>query len=166
MADSSMSIGAYGSPYENGILGGGPGSLPSLVTNQAPGLQQNVNGMASPSDTVSAGGTIRRAAPEPNKRALYVGGLDQRVTEDVLQQIFATAGTVKSVKIIPDKNVSRNRARLCCRLPPQACTNSGSIFTRNTICHVGILKSDFIIIHIFNSLSSLYFTYFELNRKD
>jgi len=119
MADSSMSIGAYGSPYENGILGGGPGSLPSLVTNQPPGIQSNGNGMASPSDAASAGGTIRRAAPEPNKRALYVGGLDQRVTEDVLQQIFATAGAVKSVKIIPDKNVSHRRAHLSSRVPPQ-----------------------------------------------
>ena len=49
---------------------------------------------------------MRRAAPEPNKRALYVGGLDQRVAEDVLKQIFETAGHVVSVKIIPDKNVS------------------------------------------------------------
>ena len=43
----------------------------------------------------SAGGsayTPRRAAPEPNKRALYVGGLDPRVTEDVLRQIFETTG--------------------------------------------------------------------------
>lgn len=47
----------------------------------------------------------RRAAPEPNKRALYVGGLDQRVTEEVLRQIFETTGHVQSVKIIPDKNV-------------------------------------------------------------
>ena len=54
----------------------------------------------------SAGGTVRRAAPEPNKRALYVGGLDQRVTEDVLRQIFETTGHVINVKIIPDKNVS------------------------------------------------------------
>ncbi|KKY19379.1 putative nuclear and cytoplasmic polyadenylated rna-binding protein pub1 [Phaeomoniella chlamydospora] len=46
----------------------------------------------------------RRAAPEPNKRALYVGGLDPRVTEDVLKQIFETSGHVISVKIIPDKN--------------------------------------------------------------
>ncbi|KAK3114245.1 E3 ubiquitin-protein ligase pub1 [Teratosphaeriaceae sp. CCFEE 6253] len=46
----------------------------------------------------------RRAAPEPNKRALYVGGLDPRVTEDVLKQIFETTGHVQSVKIIPDKN--------------------------------------------------------------
>lgn len=53
----------------------------------------------------SAGG-FRRAAPEPNKRALYVGGLDQRVTEDVLRQIFETTGHVQNVKIIPDKNVS------------------------------------------------------------
>ena len=55
---------------------------------------------------MSAGGTVRRAAPEPNKRALYVGGLDPRVTEDVLKQIFETTGHVQSVKIIPDKNVS------------------------------------------------------------
>ncbi|KAK8248864.1 hypothetical protein IWZ00DRAFT_489832 [Phyllosticta capitalensis] len=53
----------------------------------------------------SAGGYVRRAAPEPNKRALYVGGLDPRLTEDVLRQIFETAGHVVSVKIIPDKNV-------------------------------------------------------------
>ena len=48
----------------------------------------------------------RRMAPEPNKRALYVGGLDPRVSEDVLKQIFETTGHVQSVKIIPDKNVS------------------------------------------------------------
>lgn len=60
-------------------------------------------GIMSP---MSAGGTVRRAAPEPNKRALYVGGLDPRVTEDVLRQIFETTGHVQNVKIIPDKNVS------------------------------------------------------------
>ncbi|KAK3338854.1 hypothetical protein B0H65DRAFT_591218 [Neurospora tetraspora] len=38
----------------------------------------------------------------PNKRALYVGGLDPRVTEDVLRQIFETTGHVQNVKIIPD----------------------------------------------------------------
>lgn len=54
----------------------------------------------------SSGGYVRRAAPEPNKRALYVGGLDPRVTEEVLKQIFETTGHVQSVKIIPDKNVS------------------------------------------------------------
>ncbi|KAK3944247.1 putative nuclear and cytoplasmic polyadenylated RNA-binding protein [Diplogelasinospora grovesii] len=54
---------------------------------------------------ISPGGTfVRRAAPEPNKRALYVGGLDTRVTEDVLRQIFETTGHVQNVKIIPDKN--------------------------------------------------------------
>lgn len=129
MADSSMSIGAYGSPYENGMMGGGPGSLPSLVTNQPPGMQSNGNGMASPSDAVSAGGTIRRAAPEPNKRALYVGGLDQRVTEDVLQQIFATAGAVKSVKIIPDKNVSYSYTHASPGLSLQSCTNTETFET-------------------------------------
>ncbi|KAJ5728970.1 RNA recognition motif domain eukaryote [Penicillium malachiteum] len=59
------------------------------------------NNMMSPT---SAGGYVRRAAPEPNKRALYVGGLDPRVTEDILKQIFETTGHVVSVKIIPDKN--------------------------------------------------------------
>ncbi|KAK4895209.1 hypothetical protein LTR28_001968, partial [Elasticomyces elasticus] len=59
------------------------------------------NGMMSPN---SAGGYIRRSAPEPNKRALYVGGLDPRVTEEVLKQIFETSGHVQNVKIIPDKN--------------------------------------------------------------
>lgn len=49
---------------------------------------------------------MRRAAPEPNKRALYVGGLDPRVTEDIMKQIFETTGHVINVKIIPDKNVS------------------------------------------------------------
>lgn len=52
----------------------------------------------------SQGNYVRRAAPEPNKRALYVGGLDPRVTEDILRQIFETTGHVQNVKIIPDKN--------------------------------------------------------------
>jgi len=56
----------------------------------------------------TAAGFLRRAAPEPNKRALYIGGLDSRVTEDVLKQIFESGGShVMSVKIIPDKNVKR-----------------------------------------------------------
>ncbi len=64
----------------------------------------------------SAGGFVRRAAPEPNKRALYVGGLDPRVTEEVLKQIFETTGHVQSVKIIPDKNVSCRNLRACTSL--------------------------------------------------
>lgn len=70
--------------------------IPSAISTSMPGA-----GITSP---ISAG--VRRAAPEPNKRALYVGGLDPRVTEDVLKQIFETTGHVQSVKIIPDKNVS------------------------------------------------------------
>jgi nucleolysin TIA-1/TIAR len=54
----------------------------------------------------SAGSFVRRAAPEFNKRNIYVGGLDQGVKEELLKQIFETAGHVVSVKIIPDKNVS------------------------------------------------------------
>lgn len=76
--------------------------IPSAITTPMSG------NMMSPT---SAGGYVRRAAPEPNKRALYVGGLDVRVTEDILKQIFETTGHVLSVKIIPDKNVSCLLAR-------------------------------------------------------
>ncbi|RMJ23945.1 hypothetical protein PHISP_05193 [Aspergillus sp. HF37] len=69
--------------------------IPSAITSPMSG------NMMSPT---SAGGYVRRAAPEPNKRALYVGGLDVRVTEDIMKQIFETTGHVVSVKIIPDKN--------------------------------------------------------------
>ena len=83
----------------------GPPALPPVV------IPQNNNPVPSPVTpgtalSPSSGGVVRRAAPEPNKRALYVGGLDPRVTEDVLKQIFETTGHVVSVKIIPDKNVS------------------------------------------------------------
>lgn len=84
----------------------GQANLPPLHipqnNNQIPGPlgSPDQSGMISPTT-----GTFRRAAPEPNKRALYVGGLDQRVTEDVLRQIFETTGHVQNVKIIPDKNV-------------------------------------------------------------
>jgi nucleolysin TIA-1/TIAR len=80
--------------------------IPTAITSPMSGAEQS--GLMSPT---SAGG-FRRAAPEPNKRALYVGGLDQRVTEDVLRQIFETTGHVQNVKIIPDKNV---------RFPPRRC---------------------------------------------
>lgn len=82
-----------------------PPPLPPLNT-------QNNNPMPSmgPESAISPSSGIRRAAPEPNKRALYVGGLDPRVTEDVLKQIFETTGHVQNVKIIPDKNVSCNVA--------------------------------------------------------
>lgn len=73
--------------------------IPTAITSPRSADQ---GGIMSPT---SAGG-FRRAAPEPNKRALYIGGLDQRVTEEVLRQIFETTGHVQNVKIIPDKNVS------------------------------------------------------------
>lgn len=83
--------------------------LPTAMTSPVGG---DSSGMMSPSSNSS--GLIRRAAPEPNKRALYVGGLDPRVTEDVLRQIFETTGHVQHVKIIPDKNVGAvSTTRLC-----------------------------------------------------
>lgn len=91
--------------YENGTSSHMPPPL-NIPPNNNPipsAINTSVasNGLTSP---LSAG--VRRAAPEPNKRALYVGGLDPRVTEDVLKQIFETTGHVQNVKIIPDKNVS------------------------------------------------------------
>ena len=78
--------------------------IPTAITSPMGGSGDK-SGMMSPG---SGGPFARRAAPEPNKRALYVGGLDPRVTEDVLRQIFETTGHVQNVKIIPDKNVSRS----------------------------------------------------------
>lgn len=74
--------------------------IPTAMTSPIAG---DSSGLMSPASASSS--FIRRAAPEPNKRALYVGGLDPRVTEDVLRQIFETTGHVQNVKIIPDKNV-------------------------------------------------------------
>lgn len=95
--------GSSQAPQASGNMG--PPSLAPLQTNQIPGAIPGGPATAGGETPMSAGGTVRRAAPEPNKRALYVGGLDPRVTEDVLRQIFETAGHVIAVKIIPDKNV-------------------------------------------------------------
>ena len=92
-----------------------PPPLPPVV------IPQNNNpvpaSVTSPGDlsaslTTPGGGVVRRAAPEPNKRALYVGGLDPRVTEDILRQIFETTGHVTNVKIIPDKNLGAVRTTI------------------------------------------------------
>ena len=85
--------------YENGAQSHMPPPLD--IPQSFGGAPTSLSSFASP---LSAGAS--RAAPEPNKRALYVGGLDPRVSEDVLKQIFETTGHVQSVKIIPDKNVS------------------------------------------------------------
>ena len=78
--------------------------IPTAITSPGGGDgDSNSNSILSPSS--ASGSFVRRAAPEPNKRALYVGGLDPRVTEDVLKQIFETTGHVQNVKIIPDKNM-------------------------------------------------------------
>jgi len=76
--------------------------IPTAMTSPMSGDMMSPN---------SAGGYVRRAAPEPNKRALYVGGLDPRVTEEILRQIFETTGHVQNVKIIPDKNVTVSYAQ-------------------------------------------------------
>lgn len=93
------------------------------------------------SPTGSAG-TVRRAAPEPNKRALYIGGLDPRVTEEVLKKIFETTGHVQSVKIIPDKNVSQTHIHITTaprtlQLPSLHMTSSPSHLTfSSSVSHI------------------------------
>ena len=101
--------------YENGQgAAGNPSHMPPPPlhipqnTNPIPtAITSPMGGTGDKIMSPGSGGPFgRRSAPEPNKRALYVGGLDPRVTEDVLRQIFETTGHVQSVKIIPDKNVS------------------------------------------------------------
>lgn len=45
--------------------------------------------------------------PTDGCKALYVGNLDPRVTEDMLTQIFSVIAPVGNVKIIRDRNVSK-----------------------------------------------------------
>ena len=107
-------------PYNGGTSNGGtsthmpPPPLPPVVipqnNNPIPTAMTSPGGGDGDSSSILSPGSgsasfVRRAAPEPNKRALYVGGLDPRVTEDVLKQIFETTGHVQNVKIIPDKNM-------------------------------------------------------------
>ncbi len=104
--------GAQGNPQQHMP----PPALPPVI------IPQNNNPIPTAISSPLSGGPMsptsgqpgyvpRRAAPEPNKRALYVGGLDPRVTEDVLRQIFETTGHVQSVKIIPDKTASSPTVR-------------------------------------------------------
>jgi nucleolysin TIA-1/TIAR len=99
-----------GAPGYEAATGGGhvppPLSIPQNTNAIPTTISSPMNNGQNILSPQSAGGFIRRAAPEPNKRSLYVGGLDPRVTEDVLRQIFDTVGHVLTVKIIPDKNVS------------------------------------------------------------
>ncbi|KAH8835389.1 hypothetical protein DL96DRAFT_1455715 [Flagelloscypha sp. PMI_526] len=48
--------------------------------------------------------TIGTPAEAPRRAHLYVGNLSPRVTEYMLTEIFAVAGPVQHVKIIPDRN--------------------------------------------------------------
>lgn len=41
---------------------------------------------------------------EVNRKVLYVGGVDQNINEDMLNELFKVTGTVLSIKILPDKN--------------------------------------------------------------
>lgn len=120
-------------PYGNGTSNAShlpPLPLASLQTSDnSKSIPTSITSSGQVTSPTSPGSFIRRSAPEPNKRALYVGGLDPRVTEDVLRQIFETTGHVQNVKIIPDKNVSefrlqrhlhgRIRYQICPRGPQQ-----------------------------------------------
>lgn len=62
-------------------------------------------GMQSGSSPIGMGGqSAATMLEQPKKAHLYVGNLSSRVTEYMLTEIFAVAGTVANVKIIPDRN--------------------------------------------------------------
>ncbi|OAA58814.1 nuclear and cytoplasmic polyadenylated RNA-binding protein pub1 [Cordyceps fumosorosea ARSEF 2679] len=106
MTDNSTGAPPASAPPQNGS-GNGMAPPPLHIpanNNPIPTAITSPRGENSGVMSPTSPGGFRRAAPEPNKRALYVGGLDQRVTEDVLRQIFETTGHVQNVKIIPDKN--------------------------------------------------------------
>lgn len=136
---SPSTVGAPGMTGPPGTNGATTHPLPSMPPPTLPPvvIPQNNNPVPQPVSATtpsSGGGQVRRSAPEPNKRALYVGGLDPRVTEEVLRQIFETTGHVVSVKIIPDKNVSYGLPNLahCANFssPKVLTTASSSMMTR------------------------------------
>lgn len=115
----------------------------------------------------STGGFVRRAAPEPNKRALYVGGLDPRVTEDVLRQIFETTGHVQNVKIIPDKNVGAVSinfisVKSSSRVPAQGCVKFS---TKRRFAKVQLSLNADSQIHLSANLIVLAFVSFAISSS-
>lgn len=109
--------------------------IPTAMTS--PGAATSA-GMLSPGS--SSNSSVRRAAPEPNKRALYVGGLDPRVSEDVLRQIFETTGHVQNVKIIPDKNLGAVSEPVSWRNFP-SCSRSMQGIHRILLAHAVVLRA-------------------------
>lgn len=84
-------------------------------SNQANGESvPSTAGVVDGSDENTANGGQQTPVPasatqggrDVNKRILYVGNLDQHVSEDMLSDVFKVTGNVVSIKIFPDKNVS------------------------------------------------------------
>ena len=95
-------VGAYPPPFSNNA---------QQQNNQA--AFQQMSGSGTNGDQQNNGldgngvplGFIPRPEDETKQRALYVGNLDPRVNEELLTDIFATAGSVVNVKIVPDRSV-------------------------------------------------------------
>lgn len=108
MADNNNQSNNGGSGFDNGqngqVMAPPPLHIPQNNNPIPTAITSPIGDKGGLMSPTTAAAFARRSAPEPNKRALYVGGLDQRVTEDVLRQIFETTGHVQNVKIIPDKN--------------------------------------------------------------
>ncbi|KIW00203.1 uncharacterized protein PV09_08243 [Verruconis gallopava] len=107
MEDVNSTAPASAAPMPPGAPGfDGNGQTPGLPPlNIPPNTNPLPTAITSPMSGGVTPGQPRRAAPEPNKRALYVGNLNPQVSEDLLRQIFETSGHVVSVKVIPDKNL-------------------------------------------------------------
>ncbi|KAK9358976.1 hypothetical protein V1504DRAFT_459375 [Lipomyces starkeyi] len=86
-------------PTSSTTISAAPKVVAPSATISAPPTT-NTSSASDPQSSTAVGG--RKG--EINKRVLYVGGLDPRVLEDMLRDIFEVAGHVQSVKIIPDRN--------------------------------------------------------------
>lgn len=74
------------------------------------GNNNNINGNNGGNEEDESNNVIPANATqggrEINRKVLYVGNIDQHVTEDMLNDVFKVTGGVVSIKIFPDKNVS------------------------------------------------------------
>lgn len=82
------------------------GPVPSDHQGQPVGSPSDPNSPAQQNQPGVTPANASQGGREINKRVLYVGGVDQNVTEDMLSELFKVTGNVSSIKIFPDKNVS------------------------------------------------------------